>query len=364
MSGTSADGVDVALTRISGRGMEMQVELLRHHERPYPPRLTAAIAGMRNRGETQLSELAEVGHLVSLVYAIAVNELLVASATPCEHVACVAAHGQTLFHAPPLTIQWLDPALLAARTGCRVVSDFRRADCALGGQGAPLVPLADYILFRDQRRGRMLVNIGGIANVTWLPAGGRIEEVTAFDTGPGNCISDWLMQKRGTAAYDKGGAIAAGGRCIPDLVSAVLAQPYFQQQPPKSTDGPAMVAAFEAEMQRLSLMQAPLADLLASAADITAGALLSVVKWVAEAAGAEWVVAGGGVKNAAIRAALQRRLGQEVSTTESLGMPAQAREAAAFAVLGAATLDEMRGSLPRVTGAQRGAVLGSITPVP
>src|SRR5215212_6063423 len=174
MSGTSADGVDVALVRITGSGWNMRSELLVHHHRAYPPELRAGIFEFRRDAVSKnvLATLAQLGREISLTHALAVNEALALAHLDASSLAAVAAHGQTLFHDPPNTIQWFDPALVAAEVGCTVVSDFRRADLAAGGQGAPLVPFADYILFRHPTKNRVLLNIGGIANITWIPAGG------------------------------------------------------------------------------------------------------------------------------------------------------------------------------------------------
>src|SRR2546421_4567853 len=214
MSGTSADGVDVAIVKIAGRGTEMSAQLLRHHHRAYPPELRKQVFAFRG-GENALAEspaetvrrLAVMGREISLTYAAAVNETLAAAGMSADRLAAVAAHGQTLFHHPPDSIQWFDPSLLAAEVGCAVVSDFRRADLAAGGQGAPLVPFADYILFRHPTKNRVLLNIGGIANITYIPAGAKLSEVIAFDTGPGNCISDHLCHKfePGGPGYDVDG---------------------------------------------------------------------------------------------------------------------------------------------------------------
>jgi anhydro-N-acetylmuramic acid kinase len=195
MSGTSADGVDVAIVAIDGQGLDMSARLIHHNHIAYDNPLRDRIFSARQAGSIRLDELAKLGREISLCHAEAVNQALAASDLKATDLAAVAAHGQTLFHAPPDTIQWFDPALVAAEVGCPVVSDFRRADCAVGGQGAPLVPFADYILFRHPTKNRVLLNIGGIANITWLKAGGSLDDVIAFDTGPGNCISDWLCRK-------------------------------------------------------------------------------------------------------------------------------------------------------------------------
>src|SRR5687767_10842662 len=247
MSGTSADGVDVALTRVTGRGLDMKAELVHHHHRPYDAALRASIFQLRDSGQTSLSELARLGREISLTYALTVNEALSGANLKASDLAAVAAHGQTLYHAPPDTIQWLDPALIAAEVGSPVVSDFRRADCAAGGQGAPLVPFADYILFRHPTKNRVLLNIGGIANRTWLKAGGSLDDVIAFDTGPGNCISDYLCRTFDPTGpgYDEDGRIAQVGMVATELLDHLKRHPYFKQSPPKSTDVPAMIKLFE-----------------------------------------------------------------------------------------------------------------------
>ena len=366
MSGTSADGVDVAIVRIEGVGLEMRPVLLHHQHRAYNTELTERILSMRSQDAAGFRELAEVARQISITYAVAVNEALMACSLSDRDLACIAAHGQTLFHSPPLTIQLFDPAQLAVETGCSVVSDFRRADCAMGGQGAPLVPFADYILFRSATRGRVIVNIGGIANITWIPAGGVIGRVLAYDTGPGNCISDHLMRvhSAGRVHFDDGGRIAATGSPILPLVQAVLADPYFTARPPKSTDGPAMLAIFERQRTRLKLTDASLPDLLASACEITAGALVGAIHTLTGSEAVDCIFAGGGTLNQTLTDYVGRLLGSAVRTTDDLGVPSQAREAMAFALLGAATLDGVPASLPSVTGARRGARLGSITPVP
>src|SRR4051812_25250675 len=192
MSGTSGDGVDVAITRINGRGLEMSAQLVHHHHVAFDPSIRTTLFAIRDTQQLKLSDLARLGREISLTYARAVNESLAAANLRADELSAVAAHGQTLYHDPPNTIQWFDPSLVAAEVGCMVVSDFRRADLAAGGQGAPLVPFADFILFRHPTKNRVLLNTGGIANITYLKAGGTIDEVIAFDTGPGNCISDYL----------------------------------------------------------------------------------------------------------------------------------------------------------------------------
>lgn len=367
MSGTSADGVDVAIVRVNGRGLEMSAELILHHHRPYDAALKQAIFALRSEGKISLAELARIGREISLAYATCVNDAVEAANLKPENIAAIAAHGQTLYHQPPDTIQWLDPALIAAKTGCAVVSDFRRADCAAGGQGAPLVPFTDYILFRHPTKNRILLNIGGIANLTYIRAGGSIEHLIAFDTGPGNCISDWICRQMGPfgLSWDVDGAIASRSRVIYDLEAQVLAEPFFSMPPPKSTDGPAMIGLFD---KAIAHQAYEMDDLIATAAHLTAaGVAIAVTKYLPRTDGeSELITTGGGVYNKAIMGWLKSLVGEriQIRTGQDMQIRPDAKEAIAFALLGAATLDNFPANVPSCTGASRAVVLGSITPRP
>jgi anhydro-N-acetylmuramic acid kinase len=366
MSGTSADGVDAALVRVSGRGREMKCKLLATHHRPYDPILRRAILDLRTAGSGTLPNIAWICREVSIFHAAAVNELLLSADVTSGQIAAVAAHGQTVFHDPPDTLQWLDASLVAAETGCAVVSDFRRADCAAGGQGAPLVPFADYCLFRHPERNRVLLNIGGIANVTYLPAGAALEDVIAFDTGPGNCISDYLTRTHdpGGMGWDEDGGRAGKGVPIYPLVNLVLGGSYFSQPPPKSTDGPAMIKLFTDCQSELGRHYPP-ENLLRTACLVTADTILQALRQFLSPFPDEVIVSGGGVNNATLMALLRQPLGETpLLLSDELGIPSQAREAVAFALLGAATLDHLPANVPAATGARRPVVLGSVTPKP
>ena len=360
MSGTSADGIDVAIVAIDGRGTEMSATLLRHVHQPYDAELRRAIFALRGSGQVALRELARCGREISLAYAEAVREALAAANLSPSDLVAVAAHGQTLFHEPPNTIQWIDPALLAAEVGCAVVSDFRRADCAAGGHGAPLVPFGDYILFHHPTRNRAVVNIGGIANVTFLPAGAPLEKTLAFDTGPGNCISDYLMREHdpGGPGVDNGGQIASRGKVVRELFDAFVEQSYFKLAGPKSTDGPQMIEIFLKARQRAG-SPIPLEDQLATACAVTVELIQSSVRAQSARRPADLIVAGGGTRNQT----LMRQL-NGARTSDQFGIPTDAREAIAFALLGAATLDSVPANVPSCTGASRPVVLGAITPRP
>jgi len=366
MSGTSADGVDVALVRVEGTGLEMSARLLRHHHLDYESHLKSQIFDSRNRGEISLATLAGMGRAISLAYADAINQSLELAGLHQNDLTAVAAHGQTLFHDPPKTIQWLDPALIAAETNCVVICDFRRADCAAGGQGAPLVPFADHILFTDPLRHRVLLNLGGIANITCLPAAGSIDSLLAFDTGPGNCISDFLIRYMNPEGpgVDVGGTLASLGTPDETIVLKMLAEPFFKSKPPKSTDAPAMIDLFNRCIEDFG-SRGKLPNNLATACLITATAIIRAMRDFLPHFPDEVIASGGGVHNQTIMTFLRKQLpGVPLKTTDELGVPSEAKEAIAFALLGAATLDGVPGNVVGATGARRRVVLGSVTPRP
>jgi anhydro-N-acetylmuramic acid kinase len=368
MSGTSADGVDVAMVRVTGRGADMRAALVAHRHTAYTDELRRLIFSMRGGdAAVRLADVARCTREVSLAYAEAVNGVLGAAGVAAEDVAAVAAHGQTVFHAPPDTVQLFDPSLLAARTNCPVVSDFRRADCAAGGQGAPLVPFADFVLFRSTDVDRIVVNIGGIANVTCLfRASPTLDRVIAFDTGPGNCISDHLMRRHDPAGpgCDVGGARALQGRISRLVFDAVRLHPWFEKLGPKSTDGPEMVGIFEAAVREYD-PDLSLEDQLATAAAIVAMQINRASALFGGQFHGELIVSGGGVRNRAIMDQIAYWFRRDrIRTTDELGVLGEAKEAIAFALLAAATLDGLPANVPSATGAERPVVLGSITPRP
>jgi anhydro-N-acetylmuramic acid kinase len=375
MSGTSADGVDVAITRITGHGLQMSAELVHHHHVAYDASLRGLIFKVRESGSATLAELAQLGREISLTYGRGVNESLAASRLSAVDLTAIAAHGQTLYHDPPNTIQWLDPALIASEVRCAVVSDFRRADCAVGGQGAPLVPFADYILFRHPTKTRVLLNIGGIANITWLKAGGTLDEVIAFDTGPGNCVIDYLCRKYEPTGpgYDVDGEKSKGGVDRYHLSDYLIRNhPFFRQPPPKSTDGPTMIAAFESAPLSVqpyfgrtrSDSEQGVRDLLSTASLLTARSIQNAHFEFLPLLPDEVIVSGGGVRNATLMQLLRFEFPPVITTTEELGINGDAKEGMAFALLAAATLDGVPSNVPSVTGAKRAVILGSITPRP
>jgi anhydro-N-acetylmuramic acid kinase len=368
MSGTSADGVDAALVRVDGRGIGMKAALLGHAHEPYAAESRAAIFAARGSGpqgqQIMLASLAQLARDVALTYAAAVQKVLALTGVHANQVSAIAAHGQTLFHAPPNTIQWIDPALLAAEVGCAVVSDFRRADLAAGGQGAPLVPFADYVLFRHPTKNRVLLNLGGIANITWLPAGGTPLDVIAFDTGPANCVVDELARRAGIAeGFDRDGLRSLTGHAGFNVAYTAIRQwKQAFNPPPKSTDVPEMIAAYDSV--RSVYDDAPsTADEMATACVMAA---LGVGLAHAHLPGRpdEIIASGGGVRNPRLMEEIRVSTKAPVRPLDELGVSSEAKEAVAFALLAAATLDGEPSNVPAATGARRPVVLGSITPKP
>ena len=376
MSGTSADGVDVAVVRIAVGRARPRLTLLAHESFPYPAALRRAVLAAMNAGETSTCELARLNWRLGLAYAEAVQATLTRHRVTVELVGC---HGQTLYHQAraaqyagrsfACTWQAGEAAAIAAATGIPVVSNFRPADMLAGGQGAPLAPLLDYVLFADARRGRVLQNIGGIANLTALPAGASAAQVMAFDTGPGNMVMDALAQELLGKQFDRNGAAAARGAVIAPVLERMMRNPYFALKPPRTAGreqfGREYAAAFLAACRRHSRRPE---DALATAAALTAESIVQSYQRFAhvqmKSTPVDYIVSGGGARNATLMAMLSQRLGPlrcELSASEKFGMPAAAKEAAAFALLAWHTWHRLPGNLPAATGAKRGAILGQVT---
>jgi anhydro-N-acetylmuramic acid kinase len=383
MSGTSADGIDVALVKIAPpsptRGLP-KLTLLAHQAFPFPPRLRtailAAMAGQSDAPNTSTASLARLHWRLGLAYAEAVRTTIDATKIRPALIGC---HGQTVYHqgaAQPYagrrfacTWQLGEPALIAAATGIPVVSNFRPADMAFGGQGAPLVPLLDYAFFAHPARTRVLQNIGGIGNLTVIPAGASQDKVIAFDTGPGNMIIDTLTQQLFSKKYDRNGSIAARGRVLTPVLESALKEKFFLAPPPKSAGreqfGAVYAQKFLAACRRHSARPE---DAIATATALTAESIARTIRrWVlprTRKAPIHYIVAGGGAHNATLLALLRDRLaplGCTLTTIDSMGLPSEAKEAAAFALLAYQTWHHRPGNVPSATGASRPAILGQIT---
>jgi anhydro-N-acetylmuramic acid kinase len=375
MTGTSADAVDAALVRFHGLGLDSRHELLAYRESPLEAPLRREILEVAAAESLSPERLMRLHAALGERYAAAVLELLAAEGVDPAEVDAIGCHGQTVRHLPraagglgALTLQIGSAAVLAERTSITVVSDFRSRDTAAGGEGAPLVALADWWACRSSDEARALLNLGGMANLTFLPRGGGLADVLAFDTGPGNVVLDALAStsSRGIAPRDEGGATAAKGRPSGPLVDELMADPFFAQPPPRSTGRERFGAEYAARMRARGLsMELSEEDLMATAVELTAASVADAVgRFLAPRGGIASVYAsGGGVRNATLMSALARRLAPaRLEPAEALGMPSDGKEALAFAFLAHQTLCGRPGNLPAATGAERAVVLGQITP--
>ena len=374
MSGTSADGVDACLAEIEGHGLDLDVNLREAVTVPYPVVVRQRLLNLFREPVAPLRELSELNVLVAEAFAEAAEAVCGRAAVPPEEVDLIASHGQTVCHRPPgtaevnTTLQLGEGAVIAARTGATVVSNFRPRDMAVGGQGAPLVPFADFVLFADDRRTRVILNIGGIANLTWLPAGGTLAEVTAFDTGPGNMMIDALARRAtgGRLSCDLDGCLAEKGTVDEGLLASLLEHPYFARPLPKSTGREVFGDDFTDRLWRGGLKRglAP-EDLVATATAFTAASIARACRRFlpAEPPLDEVLLSGGGAENPVLVRLLREHLAPvPLRRTDEVGIPAGAKEALSFAILGYATLQGTPNNVPSATGAKEAVVLGQITP--
>ncbi|MBI4889242.1 MAG: anhydro-N-acetylmuramic acid kinase [Acidobacteria bacterium] len=368
MSGTSLDGVDAVLVEISSAGLRT----LAFHSAPYPPEVRAALLGVSNC-PTHTREISRLNFLLPELYAAAFKQACRKAKVDAGEVVVLGCHGQTIYHegepAPVLghkiasTLQIGDGSVLAARTGVPVVSDFRPADIAAGGKGAPLVPYVDYLLFRGENESRVALNIGGIANITWIPAAAPPEKVIAFDTGPGNMVVDQLIThySNGESTYDAAGAMAAEGMVHPEIVVELLTDQFFRRKPPKTAGREQYGREFVAALLARNLSPA---DTVATATYFTAAAIAEGITRFAggeDNPPAQVIVSGGGVHNKTLLRFLRAELPEsEVLRSEVVGIDADAKEAIAFAVLAHETWHGRSSNLPGATGAKRPAVLGKL----
>lgn len=361
MSGTSADGIDACLASFTRAGPRVLAGV----HRPFHAALrTEVLAVARGAG---LARAADLDVHLADAYADAVAALLHAAAIDAASVRAIGCHGQTVLHRPegpaPTSVQLGDPHRLAARTGIDVVADFRRADIAAGGQGAPLAPAFHAAAFRARREPRAVVNIGGIANLTWLPPGQG--PIRGFDTGPGNVLLDAWCARHRQASYDAGGRWAATGSVRADLLERLLAEPYFERPPPKSTGREHFDIDWLEHALAASGEQPPVpADVQATLAELTARTIAAAAT-ACDPPPARVLVCGGGAYNPELMARLARALPDaEVESTAAHGIAPERVEAVAFAWLARRRLQGLPGNRPEVTGAARPVVLGSLVKAP
>jgi anhydro-N-acetylmuramic acid kinase len=372
MSGTSADGVDVAICRVSqGPDGVPRVKVLGHRGFAYEKKLRAVVLAAASGEKFSASEFARLSVRLGGVYADCVQTTARELKLMPQLVAC---HGQTIVHEAANGVTWQigEAAVVAERLRVPVVSDFRPSDMAAGGQGAPLVPMLDFFMFRHATKNRLLLNLGGIANITALPAGCHVDDVMAFDTGPANMVIDALMQRLFQKRYDRGGAVAARGRVLDEVVEKLLRGTTFSAPPPKSCGREEFGVAFMERLMKLC-SKAAKEDVVATATALTAASVVAAYcrfcwphldQRAPAAKATELFVAGGGARNRTLMRILSEgfaELGVKVATTEAAGMAVEAKEAAAFALLGWLTWHGLPGNVPNATGASRAVVLGKVT---
>ena len=382
MSVTSADGIDVALARISGAPPNLNAKLLGHTSTKFPPALRREILRIAEQQSISAGELSQLNFRLGELFADAALSACRTFRVPPSRVALIGSHGQTIFHqGRPVpyfgsptssTLQIGEPSVIAARTGITTVGDFRPADIALGGQGAPLVPYADYLLYRHKKFGRVSLNLGGIANITVIPAAAKPKQVFAFDTGPANMVIDALVAHftGGRKQFDKSGRLAMRGRHIPRLMEELRKDPYLELPPPKSTGREYYGRNY---MERLIALgrkyHARPNDLIKAATHFTANSIVYAIRRfvLPKHKINQLIVSGGGAHNPLVCALIAGWLtpfGIKVIFSSSFRIPTEAKEAFAFALLAYETYHQRPANLPSATGARGPAILGKISYAP
>jgi anhydro-N-acetylmuramic acid kinase len=380
MSGTSADGIDVALARISGAPPHLNAKLLGHTSVNFPPALRKEILRVAEQHPITAGALSQLNFRLGELFADAAIAACRKFRVSPNHIALIGSHGQTIFHQgkpanflgrpTASTLQIGEPAILAARTGITTVGDFRPADIALGGQGAPLVPYADYLLYRHEKLGRVSLNLGGIANITVLPRACKPQQVLAFDTGPANMLIDALVSHfaQGRQRYDENARLALQGRSIPALLDELLSDPYLKLAPPKSTGREYYGNAYLKKLIALGRRhRAKPNDLIRATTIFTALSVVDALNRfvLPKTKIHQLIVSGGGAHNPLILAQLSAALqGVEVLPSSRVGIPEDAKEAFAFALLAYETFHQRPANLPSATGARGPAILGKISYAP
>jgi anhydro-N-acetylmuramic acid kinase len=376
MSGTSADGINVALVRITSsrnRAGMPGLHFLAHAEYPYPKHVRRTVLAAMNSSKASVADLARLNFLLAELYADAVLATQRRFRLKAELVGC---HGQTLYHqgeaAPFLgrrlaaTWQTGEGALVAARVGVPVVSDFRPADMAAGGKGAPLVPFLDFLLYRDSLAGRIVQNIGGIANSTAIPASASPNEVVAFDTGPGNMLIDAVTDQLFGKVFDRDGRIAGSGAVLDPVISDVMRGSFFRRKPPKTAGREEFGREFAQDFVR-RCGRVDKRDIVSTATALTARSIADALRRFVihrTVSYRDFIVSGGGASNPTLMAMLAnelRPLGLQIRSSDEFGLPSEAKEAAAFALLAFQTWNRKPSNVPSATGAKRPAILGKIS---
>jgi anhydro-N-acetylmuramic acid kinase len=370
MSGTSADGVDVAIIDIG----KAKVSVLAFDTFDYPEDLRQGIFQLCGSGSS--ADVCHFNFVIGEVFAESVIKLCRKNGISLKTIDLIGSHGQTIYHNAGgrhfgkkvicSTLQIGEPSIIAQRTGIATVADFRPRDMAAGGQGAPLVPFADYFLFRDKRRNRAIQNIGGIANVTYLPAGCGIKDAIAFDTGPGNMIIDGIISilSKGKQKYDRGGKIAARGKVNNQLLNYMLRHSYMRKCPPKSTGREEFGEQYCKRLyQRMRKKRISNKDMLATVTAFTAETIVGAYQKFLPRIPDEVILCGGGVHNETLVKMLRQGLeNSRILFSDDFGINSDAKEAVSFAILAYATIKGMPNNVPGATGARRPVILGKIVP--
>jgi anhydro-N-acetylmuramic acid kinase len=380
MSGTSADGIDVALARISDAPPYLKAKLLADTSVQFPAALRKEILRVAEQHPIAAGALSQLNFRLGEVFANAALAACRRFRIPPNRISLIGTHGQTIFHqgrpvayfgAPTASsLQIGEPSVIAERSGITTVGDFRPADIALGGQGAPLVPYADYLLYRHAKLGRISLNLGGIANITVIPAAAKPHQVFAFDTGPGNMLVDALVSHftKGRKRFDENARLACQGRSIPALLDELLRDPYLKLAPPKSTGREYYGHAYLKKLLALGRRhRAKSNDLIRAATIFTALSVVDALNRfvLPKTKIRQLIVSGGGAHNPLIFGQLSAALpGIEMLTSSRLGIPEDAKEAFAFALLAYETFHQRPANIPSATGARGPAILGKISYAP
>lgn len=372
ISGTSADGIDAAVVRVHGVGASTRPELLHFTTVPYPPEDRRELFALFSPQTGTVDRICALNYRLGELFAEAVVQATAGAGLRPGDVDLIGSHGQTIWHIPPEDgrtgsgLQIGEAAVIAARTAIPVVADFRAADLAAGGHGAPLAPYVDYLLFRDPARARAIQNLGGIGNVTHLPRGAGVDQVLAFDTGPSNMVMNALVEAatEGREEFDRDGRLAASGRVHDALLKGLLEDPYFEAPPPKSTGRERYGVQYAAQLLEAGRARglSP-ADLVATATRLTVETIVrSYRRFLTPRGGVdEIILGGGGSRNPVLRRWLAEALAPvPVRTHEEFGVNGKAKEAMLFAILANDAVAGHRWMLTSATGSSRGGVLGKL----
>jgi anhydro-N-acetylmuramic acid kinase len=372
MSGTSVDGVDVAIVDIS----RQKVNLLAFDVFPYPKSLRKEILDLCNPESASLDNICHFNFVLGEVFADAVIRLCSKSDIALDTIDLIGSHGQTIYHNPKgkrygkriirSTLQIGEPSVIAQRTGITTIADFRPRDMAAGGEGAPLVPYADYILFSNNRLSRAIQNIGGIANVTFLPRSCKQSEIVAFDTGPGNMVIDGIVRlvSSGRRRFDLSGKIAAQGKVNGRLLSEMLRHPFLKRRPPKSTGREEFGISFFDKIFKKAVEKGMAdKDMVATVTAFTAKSIARAYHRFLPVLPDEIILCGGGSRNKTLVEMLRSELPDaKMLSTDDFGISVDAKEAVSFAILAWATIKGLTNNVPGITGADRPVIMGKIIP--